>query len=285
MRTSIWLAATVATASIAIAGWAQKGAIPTVSAGSKFGALAVDRAKGFIFGFGYDQDTRAEAVARAMKECTERGGDCATVVEFAGPGCAAYRTTSAKDGSAYGWGVNSTREAAENRASEECTNFSGGKVCSNHVWSCNSGEGKFVQLKSVPVRPLATKTDCLVQYELDVYSGKDWASRFYSPLYRIAAKDCPLSGKSEYHGFGHAEHPGEKPRTWEVNEDRKNPAKQKVGFEWARAFFKWTAARASPFPGHRIHSAASFRSPTSTQRISKALPATSRSRMQGINAA
>lgn len=258
MRKSIWLVATAAAATITFAGWAQKSGAPIVVPGSKYGALAVDRAKGFIFGFAYDQDTRADAVARALAECKERGGNCSTVVEYAGPGCAAYRTTSAEDGTAYGWGVNSSRDAAESRATEECTNFSGGKVCSNHVWSCNTGEGKFVQLKSEPVRPVAAKTDCLVQYELQIYRGKDWASRFYGPVYRLTAKDCPLSGKSEYHGFGHAEHPGEKPTTWEVNEDRKNPAKQKRGFEWAQAFFNWSSTRPSLVPGHRIDPRATF---------------------------
>lgn len=244
---------------LVVTGWAQnrgsvKPTVPEVAPGSQYGALAVDRSKGFIYGFSNDQVSRSVAVSRAIAECTARGGNCATVVEFAGRACAAYRTLSEKDGSAYGWGVNSTREAADTRASQECADYAGaGKVCSNNVWSCNSGEGKFVQLKLEPVRRATAKTDCLVQHNLDVYNGTSWASRFFSPVYRLAAKDCPVAGKSMYHNFGHSEHPGQKPETSEFKPERKDAVKQRRGLNWAQEFYAWMKARPSPFPGFHIH--------------------------------
>lgn len=248
------LAAGIVAAALAQKTTNLKATVAAVDPGSQYGALAVDRSKGFIYGFSNDQVSRSVAVSRALEECTKRGGNCSTVVEFAGRACAAYRTLSEKDGSAYGWGVNSTREAADSRASQECSDYAGGaKVCSNHVWSCNSGEGKFVQLKLEAVRPVAAKTDCLVQYNLDVYKDKDWASRFFSPVYRLAAKDCPVSGKSMYHSFGHSEHPGQKPETSEFNPERKDALRQKKGLKSAQDFYAWMKARPSPFSGYRIH--------------------------------
>lgn len=245
-------------AGLVVAVSAQKATIgkpgsASVPPGSQYAALAVDRSKGFIYGFAFDQASRTAATSRAIAECSERGGNCVAVVEFAGRACAAYRTLSAKDGSAYGWGVSSTREAADVRASKECSDFAGGKVCSNHVWSCNSGDGKYVQLKLESVRPAASNTDCLVQYNLDVYKGKDWASRFYSPVYRLASKDCPASGQSMYHSFGHSEHPGQKPETSEFKPERKDVIRQKKGLSSAQDFYAWMKARPSPFPGFHIH--------------------------------
>jgi hypothetical protein len=241
-----------AVAGVAAVAPGKKASAPAVDPGSKYGALAVDRAKGFIYGWSYDQPNLAEAVTRSLQECKDRGGNCSTVLEFAGPGCGAYQTISAEDGSAYGWGTATTKEDAQNRALAECNKYAGAKSCSNFVWSCNSGEGKFVELKNEPARLPPAKTDCLVQYELQVYRDKDWKSRFYSPVYRLAAKDCPLPGKSQYHSFGHKEWPGDKPETWEVNEDRKNPAKKARGFEWAESFFSWAQQQRSPFGGYNI---------------------------------
>jgi len=229
---------------------AKKG--PAVAAGSKYAALAVDRAQGFIYGWSYDQPSRDEATSRSLEECSKRGGSCSTVLEFAGPGCGAYQTISAEDGSAYGWGLAATKEDAQSRALAECSKYSGAKSCSNFVWSCNSGDGKLVTLKNEPVRRPKAPGDCLVQYELQVYSGDDWKSRFYSPVYRLSANDCPLQGKSEYHSFGHKEWPGSKPETWEVNEDRKNAAKKARGFAWAESFFSWSRKFSSPFGGYSI---------------------------------
>jgi hypothetical protein len=225
---------------------------------TRYGALAVDRSQGYVYAWAYDQPSRAAATAYAQEECRKRNGNCKVVIEFSGPGCAAYQTVGQKDGSAYGWGTAPAQGDAQSRALGECTKFANGKaVCSNSVWACNSGPGLYKALYVEPVMRAPAATDCLVQYEAQVYYGSNWASRFYSPLYRLAAADCPLSGKSMYHGFGYNEHPGEAPRAYEVNEDRKGPAKQQLGYNWAKTFYQWTR-RGSPFSGMRIYTNASF---------------------------
>lgn len=55
-----------------------------------------------------------------------------------GKGCGAYRTIDGKVGTAYGWGVAPTREAADAIAIAEANKRSKGAAASRFVWGCNS---------------------------------------------------------------------------------------------------------------------------------------------------
>lgn len=104
----------------------------------KYGALAIDRSNGFYYGFAHDYSTREEAEDRAVRECEKKGGNCSVVLVYSGEACASYRTVQSNQGTAYGWGVASTREEADNIATRECLRRSGGIAPTNYVWSCNS---------------------------------------------------------------------------------------------------------------------------------------------------
>ena len=105
----------------------------------KFGSLAIDRNNGFYYGFSYDQNSLSDANNRALAECTQRGGNCTVVLEWSGGGCAAYRTISKNAGSAFGWGLGSTKEEADAIALRECQKRSNGVAADHFVWGCNSG--------------------------------------------------------------------------------------------------------------------------------------------------
>lgn len=105
---------------------------------SKFGALAIDRSNGFYYGFSYDYPTLPEAEKKATDECNKKGGDCSVVLSFSGAGCIAYRTINGNAGNAYGWGIASTKEAADAIAMREALKRSNGTNPSNYVWTCNS---------------------------------------------------------------------------------------------------------------------------------------------------
>lgn len=105
---------------------------------TKFGALAIDRSNGFYYGWSYDYSSLAEAEKKAVEECKAKGGNCTVVLSYSGSGCAAYRSIDGNTGSAFGWGVAKTKEAADEIATKECLKRSNGKNPSNFVWSCNS---------------------------------------------------------------------------------------------------------------------------------------------------
>jgi WD40 repeat protein len=122
------------------------------SSGPKFGALAVDRAQSFVFGFSHDYPTRAEAERRALEEARNRGGSPTVVLVWSGAGCGAYRTVDAKDGDAYGWGVARTRAEADAIAQREATKRSNGNPTWNNAWACNSDTPEpLAILKNEPV--------------------------------------------------------------------------------------------------------------------------------------
>lgn len=128
MKKIIFLIATIAVSLCADA--QQK------STADKFGALAIDRSNGFYYGWAYDYATLREAETKALTECRKKGGSCSIVLTFSGAGCAAYRTI--KNGTAYGWGVAKTKEAADAIAIAECKKRSKGVAPANYVWACNS---------------------------------------------------------------------------------------------------------------------------------------------------
>ena len=227
---------------------AQKKPAKPAAKATKFGALAVDRKQGFVYGWAYDQPSRSEASDFAMNECSKRNGQCSVVVEFAGEGCASYHTLSAEDGSAYGWGTAATQGAAEARSLQECNAFADGKAsCSNHVWSCNSKDvAPFKVLREELVKAKPGKTDCLVQFEADVETDGDdnWKDRYLSPLYRVAASDCPSVAKTQFHSFYYGLGDQGRPNEGESNpEGKKDPARQAKGKAMALQFHQWLAAR------------------------------------------
>jgi hypothetical protein len=108
----------------------------------KFGALAIDKTNGFYYGWAVDQKTQNEADNRAIKECNDRGGNCAVVLRFGEGMCASYRTISVDVGTSYGWGLAKTQNEADRIANSECLKRSNGEPCSNNVWGCNSNTEK-----------------------------------------------------------------------------------------------------------------------------------------------
>jgi len=226
----------------------KKPAKPAAAKATKYGALAVDRKQGFVYGFAYDQPSRAEANQFAMGECSKRDGNCSVVVEFAGEGCASYHTISAEDGSAYGWGTASTQAGAETRSLEECNAFSDGKAtCSNHVWACNSQDvAPFKVLREDAVKAKPAKTDCLVQFEANVETNGDnnWKDRYLSPLYRLAASDCPSTAKTQFHDFYYGQDDGRVNEGESNPEGKKDPARQAKGKALALQFYQWLNAKA-----------------------------------------
>ncbi len=128
-----WVSAAIA-AVLVLAGPASAQPAPP-----QFGALAVDRAKAFAFGFSFDQPSRAAAERRALEEARKRGGNAAVVLVWSGAGCGAYRTLEPREGDAYGWGLAATRGDADAIAQREAMKRSNGKIPSNNAWACNSG--------------------------------------------------------------------------------------------------------------------------------------------------
>lgn len=271
-------ALSLAVALTAGAAWSQKPATkpatkpaaaakPAAPPASKFGALAVDRTNGFAFGFAYDHPSRSAANQYATEECRKRGGACAVVVEFSGEGCAAYETVSDRDGSAYGWGTAKTQVEAQSTASQQCSLYSDGKACMNHVWACNSKDvAPFKVLRNDPVKPKPAATDCLVQYELqvDTDDGDNWVTRLYSPAYRLSAADCPLASPSQYHGFYYKTWTDGRVDSGESNPPRKAPALQARGIKLAEQAFNWAAGRRPPISGAHFRTVGSVNVSTPT---------------------
>ncbi|WP_343523360.1 FISUMP domain-containing protein [Pedobacter sp.] len=130
----------LATASAVMAQVKKPAAKAVAPVKTKYGALAIDRSNGFYYGFSFDQPNRPEAEKRAIDECTKRGGACSIVLTYSGTGCAAYRTIDGNVGTAFGWGIAKTKEAADAIAIKECVKRSGGIQPTNFVWSCNSAQ-------------------------------------------------------------------------------------------------------------------------------------------------
>lgn len=103
-----------------------------------YGALAVDEAQGYHFGFAHDYGNQADADRRATEECQSHGGSsCRVVLLWSGEGCGAYRSVT-DGGYAYGWGVAGTRASAEAIADRELMARSNGRMAQNRAWACNS---------------------------------------------------------------------------------------------------------------------------------------------------
>ena len=258
----------------AIVGTALVAATPVLSqsgpdAQAKFGALAVDRSQGFVFGWAQDHPTRAAASAVALEECAKRNGNCAVVVEFSGQGCASFHTLGARDGSAYGWGTGPTRQVAEASSLKHCNAFADGAgVCGNHVWACNSNTtSAFEVLHEAVVKAQPAKTDCLVRFEVDAETsqGSDWVDRFDTPVYRLSAKDCPTSGPDEYHGFSHSVYQGVVEQQEDNPAGSKNPELHARGIKFAEDFYNWFSDRHPPGRGHRFRTYADVAVTTVTE--------------------
>jgi hypothetical protein len=116
---------------------------PLLAAGDSHGALAVDRAEQFHYGFSYDHASGPAASERALQECAKNSPNCAIVMRFSGKGCVAYATVPADKGDAAGWGSGKTKALARQQARAACEKDSAGQACSHNVWACNgSGSSK-----------------------------------------------------------------------------------------------------------------------------------------------
>ncbi|MGV8946380.1 MAG: DUF4189 domain-containing protein [Lutibacter sp.] len=126
-------------------------AFNSIGQNTKYGALAIDKANGFYYGWAYDYSSLAEAENKALQECNSKGGNAEVVLSWSGSGCAAYRTIDGNVGTAYGWGIASTQADADVIATREALKRSGGKTPSNYVWACNSpstGDLKIIRNKN-----------------------------------------------------------------------------------------------------------------------------------------
>ena len=96
----------------------------------------------------------------------------------------------------------------------------------------------------------------------------NWKTRIYSPVYRLAAADCPLAGSSPYHGFYHSVWK-EGASSGQVNEARapKNPALRERGIAMAKDFCDWFSVRRSPINGLKMRPSASITSAMPTDQI------------------
>jgi len=112
-----------------------------------YGALAVDLSNGAYYAFNTDVASLAGAQKYALKECTDNGGKCTLVLAWQGKACAVYRTVPGDDaGSAYGWGLAATKEAADAIALSEAKKRSKGVSPSILSEACNS-VGIFKEIK------------------------------------------------------------------------------------------------------------------------------------------
>lgn len=250
----------IALCSIALLLTASAGALaadkakPAASRG--YGALAVDRAKNFVYGFAFDNATREEANARALKECTKRKGNCSVVVEFSGKGCASYATISAGKGDAYGWATDKAIDRAKSRAREYCEGFSGGEACGNHVWACNAkGADDF---KAEREEPIFLTRECYVQFEaqMDRLDNDNWAGRFYSPVYHLKAENCPSIGPNNNSIYGGGAVWYEKLPDYKAADNAKNDATGRSQ-QMAQQFHNWLVKQASPYPKAKFRSVGS----------------------------
>lgn len=97
------------------------------------GALAIDHNQGDQYGFSYDYAQMRDAEQRAIDEC---GSNCQVVVRF-NRGCAAYAADQTLGSTLYGWAIQDSEQAAQQRALLECTSR-GGERCMIRVWACES---------------------------------------------------------------------------------------------------------------------------------------------------
>ena len=115
--------------------------------GTKYGALAIDRANGVFYGWALDCQTLAEAEKKAIEVCNKKGGNCSVVLSYSGTACTAYRFITGNVGMGYGWGIAPTVEEADAIAKKECAERSYGLPAPNSDSRCssqNAGELKVI---------------------------------------------------------------------------------------------------------------------------------------------
>lgn len=105
-----------------------------------FASLAIDKKDGSAYGWSHDQKSLTAAEQRALQECNKRSSNnqCSVVLAWSGEGCGAYRTVEGRVGTAYGWGVASTKNTANEIANREALKRSNGVIAPNYVWACNT---------------------------------------------------------------------------------------------------------------------------------------------------
>ena len=181
---------------------------------ANFGAIAVDRTDGFVYGYSMDQPSIEQARARALDECSKQGGDCDVELELSGDNrCGSYRTIDSSAGSAYGWGKAANRKIAGEKARAECEKHANGHSCSNHVWACNSEEDSH---ETAPEESTDIDRNAIGQAVTYHYDNEgQWAGKFRigeivqmriegsgSTIYaHVKYKYLPLPGNERSSGF------------------------------------------------------------------------------------
>jgi hypothetical protein len=102
----------------------------TCSNKRSYGAIAYSaKDKGTGWSYGWEDQSRAEK--EALKNCSDRGRACESIVWYYN-GCGAV----AADGKIVTWGRDSNKRRAEQTAMSECTK-AGGKKCAIEVSQCS----------------------------------------------------------------------------------------------------------------------------------------------------
>jgi hypothetical protein len=168
-----------------------------VNAEDKNGSLAIDRDNGFYYGWSNNASTQEEANKKALKECKNKGGNCHIVLQFKGPGCAAYRTIDGEVGTAYGWGVGTSKIGADKIAAFECKQRSEGEACTNSVWLCNSDniesnmsspsndKSKYTEVATLPEEPSDKDIDITSQLWEQHKLKENYTDEYYSHVYKF----------------------------------------------------------------------------------------------------
>lgn len=97
-----------------------------------WGAIAYSTST-HAYGFGYNQPSQAAAINVAVEKCNE--DDCKAVVWFHNS-CGAF---AIGDRAAYGWGIDSEKEEAQEKALSECRKA--GTGCKIVQWVCTANRG------------------------------------------------------------------------------------------------------------------------------------------------
>lgn len=157
----------------------------------RFAALVVSQGDGG-FGFSNDYSTEHAAKNRAIDECRTRGGQqCDVVLLGEGKGCMAYYYAGGM-ATAHGWSMGPTRDAVQERASNECRKRNNNQACTDYAWVCNDRtEQAFNVILEKPMPVAATPGQCFqYMYAYCERSGDSRKNFFAAPRNTFDASDC-----------------------------------------------------------------------------------------------
>lgn len=157
----------------------------------RFAALVVSQGDGG-FGFSNDYSTERAAKNRATDECRTRGGQqCDVVLLGEGKGCMAYYYAGGM-ATAHGWSMGPTRDAVQERASNECRKRNNNQTCPGYAWVCNDRtEQAFNVILEKPMPVAATPGQCFqFMYAYCERSGDSRKNFFAVPRNTFDVSDC-----------------------------------------------------------------------------------------------